>query len=254
MGEAELAEVVTAVDPVNDLQRAVGILLAAALVQPAHELGGLFGEADPQQGVEREGGVADPGVAVVPVAHPADILGQATGGRGDDGAGRLVGEELERQGRAVNRLTPAAGVGASREPVAPEVDRSAEQLELLHLRQAEPAAALADLAEHEDHRLPLLQPELGGDPRPVATQRNLGRQAEAEPGGDEAGAFRRDGRVVLVPRVVEGRPALDAEGHRAADDLDAPDQPVRAGLAVARIHRHVIDDLAYAVGREESGD
>ena len=33
----------------------------------------LLGEPEPQERVERERGVADPGVAVVPVAHAADL-------------------------------------------------------------------------------------------------------------------------------------------------------------------------------------
>ena len=63
-------------------------LVAAAVCQPVHEGLGLLGEAEPQQGVEGEGGVADPGVAVVPVAPAADALGQAGGRGGDDRAGR----------------------------------------------------------------------------------------------------------------------------------------------------------------------
>src|SRR5215208_4469642 len=42
-----------------------------------------------------EGGVADPGVAVVPVPVAALSLGQRRGGRGDDGAAGRVGEGLE---------------------------------------------------------------------------------------------------------------------------------------------------------------
>ena len=40
--------------------------------------------------------VAHPAEAVVPVAHAADVLGQRGGRRGDDAAGRRVGERLQR--------------------------------------------------------------------------------------------------------------------------------------------------------------
>ena len=80
---------------------------------------GLLGEADAHEAVQREGRVAQPGVAVVPVARAADVLGQAAGRRRDDGAGRLVGEQLEHQRRARDDLAPAPAVGAAAHPAAP---------------------------------------------------------------------------------------------------------------------------------------
>ena len=59
------------------------------------------------QGLQREGGVAHPGVAVVPVALAAGGLGQRGGQRGDGRAGRHVGQALDREGRALDRLAPA---------------------------------------------------------------------------------------------------------------------------------------------------
>ena len=75
---------------------------------------------DANEGVHREGGVADPGVAVVPVARAADDFGQAAGRGGDDRAGRLEGEQLQGEGGALDALAPAAAVGAAGEPVLPE--------------------------------------------------------------------------------------------------------------------------------------
>src|SRR6185295_10793088 len=82
---------------VHDLEGAVGAELSAALAQPVHEVAGLLDEADAHERVRREGGVADPGVAVVPVAPAAQVLGQAAGDGGHHGPARLVGEELQRQ-------------------------------------------------------------------------------------------------------------------------------------------------------------
>ena len=86
-----LGELGAAVDPVHDLQRArlAGRGVAEAVGEPVHERRRLLGEPEAQQGVEGERGVADPGVAVVPVALAAELLGQAGGRGGDDRAGRL---------------------------------------------------------------------------------------------------------------------------------------------------------------------
>ena len=54
----------------------------------------------------REGRVADPAVAVVPVAFAARRLGQRGGRRGDDRAGRRVGEALEHERRALQVDAP----------------------------------------------------------------------------------------------------------------------------------------------------
>ena len=105
-----------------------GLVLVPAGGQPVHEPGRLLGEADPHQRVQGEGGVAQPGVAVVPVPHPADALGQARGRGGHEGPGRLVGQQLQRQGRALHHLAPAALVGAVRQPALPVRDGLPEPL------------------------------------------------------------------------------------------------------------------------------
>ena len=66
--------------------------------------------------MQREGGVAEPRVAVIPVARPAELLGQARGGRGDDCSGRLVREQLQRERRSLHHLAPAAAVIGLGEP------------------------------------------------------------------------------------------------------------------------------------------
>jgi hypothetical protein len=81
---------------------------------------GLFDVPRAHEGQERERRVAQPAIAVVPVAHPAGLLGER-GRRGrHDPAGGRVGEGLERDERAQHRVTPRALVGAARRPVRPE--------------------------------------------------------------------------------------------------------------------------------------
>ncbi len=47
----------------------------------------------------------------VPIPRTPDVLGQAEGRTGDDGAGGFVYEELEREGGAVDGFFPGALVG-----------------------------------------------------------------------------------------------------------------------------------------------
>ena len=131
-----LGELGAAVDGVHDLERArlVTDALAETVGQPVHEAGGLVGEAEPEQRVEGEGRVADPRVAVVPVAAAADLLRQARRRRGDHRPGRLVREQLEHERGAVHGLPPAPAVARMREPAAPELDRVLELLPRLFRR------------------------------------------------------------------------------------------------------------------------
>ena len=76
------------------------------LVEPAQV---VLHRADFGQAVERahhEEGVAQPAVAVVPVAPAVRRLGDAGGHRGDDRAGVLVQRQLERDGGADHRVLP----------------------------------------------------------------------------------------------------------------------------------------------------
>ena len=77
-----------------------------------------------QQRLEGQGGVAQPAVAVVPVALAAEVLGQRGRRRRDDAAGAAVGEQPQREQRADDRRA----VGARRSRTAPahrslELDR-----------------------------------------------------------------------------------------------------------------------------------
>eukprot|EP00944_MAST-04C_sp_MAST-4C-sp1_P004259 g4259.t1 len=67
-----------------------------------------------RSGAGRERGVADPAVAVVPVADAADELGQACRGRSEDGAGRAVAEGLQRRSISIatSAIPASDGVGS----------------------------------------------------------------------------------------------------------------------------------------------
>ena len=125
-----LLEIGVAVDRVHDLERPglALVLLAEPVGQPAAERRGLLGEAEPQQRVEGERGVADPRVAVVPVAAAAELLGEARGRGGDERARRPVRQELQRQRGTPDDLAPPSLVARRRDPAQPVVDRLVEQL------------------------------------------------------------------------------------------------------------------------------
>ena len=107
-------------------------MVPADLDDEAHEVPRLLVEAERMQGPESEGGVADPAVAVVPVAFAAGALRQRGGGSGDDRPGGGVGEALEDERRAL-QVDPPGVVGevAVAQPVAPELFGRVEPLQCL---------------------------------------------------------------------------------------------------------------------------
>ena len=96
--DGPLGQAPRAVDGVHDLE--VGGVAGHGPEQPVAPEPRLVGRARLDQRVDREGGVAQPAVAVVPVALAAEVLGQR-GGRGrHDPAGLGVGHQVQGQQRA----------------------------------------------------------------------------------------------------------------------------------------------------------
>src|SRR5262249_53570369 len=65
------------VEAVEDLEARVRAELAEPALEKLDVVARLIREADAQEGIDRERGVADPVVAVIPVAGAADPFGQA---------------------------------------------------------------------------------------------------------------------------------------------------------------------------------
>ena len=255
MIQRRLRKVAPAVYAVHELQGTVGVGLLAARLEPVHEPCRLFREADTQEAVEGEGGVPDPGVPVVPVALSADALGQTHGGGRHDGARRLVGEQLEGEGRATDHLPPAARVGALREPAPPVFDGSHEELFLFRLRETDPTVvSLLYLPQDEDRGLFLPKRELGESPIVLLLQGKKRRQAQAQVGGMERRPAGDDSGLVLPAGVIEGGGALHPEGHGAAHHLDAADDLVAALAGIRDAYRHVVRDLPDPIGCKEPRD
>ena len=121
VGQLELVELLLAADPVHDLQV---LVVPADVVDEGEEVVGLAVEAERVQAPERERAVADPCVAVVPVALAAGGLGQARRGRREQGTGRRVGQALEGERAALQVGAPrVVGEDTLRDPLAPELLR-----------------------------------------------------------------------------------------------------------------------------------
>ena len=76
-----------------------------APVDPVQKRLGLVERAEVDEHARRHRSVAEPAVAVVPVAHAAELLGERHRRRGQDRACRLVDEAAQRQ-RAADDLLP----------------------------------------------------------------------------------------------------------------------------------------------------
>ena len=181
MVEDLLLEIGAAVDRVHDLERARLALmaLAEAVGQPAPEGAGLLGEPEPEERIDGERCVADPGEAVVPVALAAELLGEARGRCGDERAGRLVRQELQRQRRTPHDLAPPSLVARRGDPPQPVVDRLVQELARVVLGVR---SRLLALLEDERRALPLIEEEGCAHAFLRAFERDVGRERQREIG------------------------------------------------------------------------
>ena len=249
--ERPLGDLTPPGDGVQRLERLrVGGLEASG--QPPDERAGLLGHPEAGQGVQREGGVPDPGESVIPVAHSTDGLGQAEGRRGHDRSAPAGVEQLERERGPMDLVSPPAGVGGQSHPVAPEVHGRLERF--LHV--------VVEVGRVLRLAVLLLQDERGGLPGPqredahrvgaIRVERDGGR----EPQHRSVGAIEHRPIPVQHDRVggagvVEAGGAshlvLDLTSHR----LHPPHQS--AGVLLG-MDRHEVGDLHHTLGGEEPGE
>ncbi len=240
--ERGLGQLALAGDAVHDLQ--VLRVAGDGPQQPLAPGAGLVAVAGAQQRGEGDGGVAQPGVAVVPVALAADVLRQRGGGGGDDAAGGGVGEALEGDQGAHHGLPVGALVGALAGPLAPEVLGGAEHR--LGVRRAGRLQVRGLPGEGEGDPLAGRDGEVGvrGEVAPV----RLGLAVQP----DRVGAGHGDGAVAavgLLDAVHPGHDAAVAEAHPqggahpdgALQALDDPDDLGDGVAAGQRAGRHEVD-------------
>src|SRR5215831_7518869 len=160
---------------------------------PVHECGGFFSESNSQKGVHGEGCIPDPGEPVVPVATAAYDLGKARGRRGNDCAGGLERQKLQRQSRPFHLLAPAAAVSATRDPLLPESDgRLKYPLGFFFGGDRTEPFIAVDRSQYKPLRFSFIKHELGGDSLRFGTgQRHTAAKRELQVARIE------DGRCVL---------------------------------------------------------
>ena len=177
--ERRLGQVAPPVDPVHDLQRPVVVRLEVG--DELHELVGLPVEVEPVERLERERRVAHPRVAVVPVALAAWRLGQRRRQRRHGGAGRHVGQPLDRERRALDRVAPAViGDPRAPEPAAPEAPcRGDPRVRLVGiLRRREPFGP----GEAAVRALALLEHVAAADAVALDPEQEIGAEADRHAG------------------------------------------------------------------------
>ena len=110
-GRVALGQVVLTADTKHDLQRAVRASEGAAVAGRRRSRSASSGQAATHRAPMVRRRVAYPGVAVVPVALAADVLGQRGRGGGDDRAARLEGQRLQHPAAVVHQVAPRPVVG-----------------------------------------------------------------------------------------------------------------------------------------------
>ena len=233
LGDRRFGEVSPAVDPVHDLQPAVTVGLDVG--DELHELVGFPVEIQVVQRLQGEGRVADPGVAVVPVALAARSLRERGRERGHRRAGRHVREALHRQGRPLDGIAPAViGDACLAEPVAPEARRGGE-----------PGGGVVDIGGACEllgpgERAERLVARLERVPRPHAVALDAEREVGVQPDRLSGPGGVGDVAVAVDQRPLARRAAVVE--HRLADQLDLD----AAVEAFDRAHEHVV---GVVVGR-----
>ena len=232
-----------AVEPVHDLHplRAAG----DRPEDPVPPLAGLLGVAGIEQRGQREGRVAQPAIAVVPVHAAAGLLRQAERRGRQEPAGMLVDQRAQGDQRALDRPRPVARLIEPADPVGPFALGLGERPLRIGLRAQRVRRVGVD--QREGKALP------GGDLEPRGTGGPLVRDGD---GGEERDAvgphlgekavamLLRPGRHVAVVEAQSDR-AVHADG--AANTFDDPDQ--RGARHV--VARHEVDDADRPVlGRE----
>ena len=203
----------------------------------------FLGIARVHQRQQREGGIAQPAEAIVPVARAAELFRQRGGGRRDDAAGRRIGQRLQRDQRAHHEIAMLAFIGAAAAPFVPErfgfLQRQRRIDRRGHRQMRGP------VGEHEGHGLALADLEIGDRGQILAA--GLDRRSQH---GHVGPANREQPRAVFV-LLDPGNVGAEAEAdHQLHPQLhpaaDAAHQPHHVGRIAAR--RHEIDQVDHAIG------
>ena len=215
-GELQLREPAGAVQAVHDLQRAgVAGHRAQQPLPPGLGLGDVPGREQRLQGVR---GVAQPAVAVVPVARASGLFGERGRDGGDDAAGGPVGEGLQHDERALDDIAPRPRLRRARRPALPEADRVAQRRPGVDRNR--PGQVAGRPGEHEGNVLTGVDGELGDGAQPLALQRRRGAQPRRVRPGDRLDPAAEVADPGDDMAVVEPQAQFSAHRHGPAGPLD----------------------------------
>ena len=212
-------------------------------VAPGH---GLVVEAAAHERLQGQGGVAQPAVAVVPVAAAPDGLGQRRRRRGHDAPRRLVGQRFQGDERADHGVTVGTLVGAAGTPFLPVGVRQVDGVKGVErsgwiLVRGEPH-------QGEGEALALLHREVGQRVQVAADGLDhvpQGHRLGAGGHADEA-VVRREPRNDLA--VVEAHGQIHVHVDRSRHPFDQADH---VGMGVT--HGHAVGDAHRPGGGVELG-
>ena len=201
--EDPLGEHALAVHPVDHLDLVVTL---GEVGEEPEEIIRLPVEAQRVQAPQGERGVAQPAVAVVPVALPARDLRQRRGGRGDHGAARRERQALQRQRAALQVAAPRmVRETAPGQPVLPVVRGPDQPLACLLVGERRRVIGPGQGTEMD---LTLPHPGPGHGPAALEPEPQVGGQGQRDPlgvAGRVAGRLRVGAVGVGPGPLVRGR-------------------------------------------------
>ena len=253
--EHALVDIRAAEDGVEGLQLGRGEL--RGVQEPAEERGALPHQAHRDEGVQHEGGIAQPAEAVVPVARRPDRLGQ--GGRGGrHHRSRLAeGQQAQRDQAAHDGVAEGAAVVDAPHVGAPVVERRVALGEHGRPPGRDDAGPAAGVGKRDGPRLPRPQRLAPGERALrdlLERDLRLQQQEVAPVGGRPGPAAAPPQPQDALPVVGSGRD-VDVDRRRALDGAhDAQHAPGRAqAQATLQGHRHEVGHLEHAVLRLDPG-
>ncbi len=231
--EHALLEAPLAREPVHDLD--VRRVARDRPQEPLAPRDRLLAVAGPEHRDQRQRRVAQPAVAVVPVAHAADPLRERGRRRCDDPAGRRIRQRLQHEQRLVDLLVVVAAVGAAGRPT-----RASNSSASLSACSGSIASGSSSCDGNQVSTNGIRSPGASVNSETVVisspcTSTGVRRQSASGPGD-------RDPGVVDAPHpgddlpVVEADHELRAHPHLAVEALDDPDDVRRLAA-----RRHEVD-------------
>ena len=187
------------------------------------------------QGQERERGISQPAIAVIPIPHATQALGKRGRGGGHDPAGRRVGQSLQCDQRTFDRVGPRSNVRTPIAPFAPKRFRALQRIERIDRRRR--TLKRESVGEHEGNGLAGLDGELADCFEVFAIKFDRGAQDQTLRTGN------RVDRAVIEPvdpwngrSVVEAHHELSMKSHTPGPTDHDPDKIGAVG------RRHEIDN------------